>query len=427
MDVDDGPEDDEVRETYNFAPGYYGLVYRADVPDYGAGGRPHDRSNDDVAENENGTDVQEQQQDQEGTDTTKTTTVPSTQESTDASDKPTRYILQPMKWGLIPFWTKRSPNYSNMLRTINCRSDSLIDNRGMWTTMKTRKRCIVICQGFYEWLKKGPKEKVPHFVKRKDGKLMCFAGLWDCVKYEDAEEKLYTYTIVTTDPNEQLKFLHDRMPVIFDNGSEEIKTWLDPKRSSWSKELQGLLKPYEGELECYPVSKDVGKVGNNDPSFIVPVDSKENKKNIANFFAKGKGAKKEEKVQEDDKHEKKDTKEVDDESREHNAPMPIPTKEDEGSKNVTSKDGTKRPRTPDSKDEDQKPLKAAKTSPTSTAKPNAEPNSSPEKLKVPPKPAAGNRKTRSATNNETKGKGKGSPAKKTAADGSQRITNFFVK
>jgi putative SOS response-associated peptidase YedK len=51
--------------------------------------------------------------------------------------------------------------------------------------MKKGKRCIVVCQGFYEWLKKNNgKDKLPYFVKRKDGQLMCFAGLWDCVKYE---------------------------------------------------------------------------------------------------------------------------------------------------------------------------------------------------------------------------------------------------
>lgn len=63
--------------------------------------------------------------------------------------------------------------------------------------------------------------------------------------------------------------------------------WLDPKRYEWSAELQSLLKPFDGELEVYPVNKDVGKVGNNSPSFIIPIDSKENKSNIANFFAKG--------------------------------------------------------------------------------------------------------------------------------------------
>lgn len=57
--------------------------------------------------------------------------------------------------GLIPFWTKRNPDYASMLRTINCRDDSLFENKGMWTTMKNKKRCIVVAQGFYEWLKKG--------------------------------------------------------------------------------------------------------------------------------------------------------------------------------------------------------------------------------------------------------------------------------
>lgn len=88
-----------------------------------------------------------------------------------------------MKWGLIPFWTKRNPDYGAVMKTINCRDDSLAQTGGMWASMKGRKRCVVVAQGFYEWLKSG-KEKVPHFVKRKDGKLMLMAGLWDCVKYE---------------------------------------------------------------------------------------------------------------------------------------------------------------------------------------------------------------------------------------------------
>jgi hypothetical protein len=101
-----------------------------------------------------------------------------------------------------------------------------------------------------------------------------------------SDRNLYTYTIITTDSNKELKFLHDRMPVIFNAGSEKIKTWLDPARSEWSRELQLLLKPFDGELEVYPVSKDVGKVGNNSPSFIIPVASRENKSNIANFFSR---------------------------------------------------------------------------------------------------------------------------------------------
>ncbi|KAI0386587.1 DUF159-domain-containing protein [Hypomontagnella monticulosa] len=278
MSVDDAPDDDgdgdgAPRQSYNFAPGYHGIVYRADVPDWGAGPR---RQQTNTSNNT----TSEEHMDGKSQDDTPGT-------------RPTSYKLQSMKWGLIPFWTKRNPDYGSMMKTINCRDDSLAQSGGMWTSMKARKRCIVIAQGFYEWLKKdGGREKIPHFVKRKDGKLMCFAGLWDVVQYENDDRKLYTYTIITTDSNKQLNFLHDRMPVILDNGSEDVRTWLDPKRHEWSKELQALLKPFDGELDVYPVSKDVGKVGNNSPNFIIPVDSKENKSNIANFFAKGGNTKK---------------------------------------------------------------------------------------------------------------------------------------
>lgn len=399
LPIDEAPNDDEVRETYNFAPGSYGLVYRADVPDQGI--RP---------EHEDARDA-EPRTDQPGA----TEADEQLPKSSQASSKEYKYQLKAMKWGLIPFWTKRSPDYGSMLRTINCRDDSLIENRGMWNTMKQRKRCIVICQGFYEWLKKGPggKEKIPHFVKRKDGQLMCFAGLWDCVKYEDAEEKLYTYTIITTDSNKQLQFLHDRMPVILDVGSDEMKMWLDPERNKWSKELQSILQPYKGELECYPVSKDVGKVGNNSPDFIVPIDSKENKNNIANFFGNAKKSPKKGeagttnetiKVESEikahqEKDETRDTKDC--EGSEDNAPVSVPSSDHGTAKSV------KREHSPDI----EVPVKAPKLD----ASPKKSTNSN---------TVQSNRKTRSATSNGTAAKSK-SPKK--AADGSQRITNFFGK
>ncbi|CAM1501137.1 Fc.00g102990.m01.CDS01 [Cosmosporella sp. VM-42] len=257
MSVDDAPldeGDDAPRSSYNFAPGYHGIVYRADTPDWGSGPRDKSQVNEEA-------------------------------EAATKENNPVKYKMQSMKWGLVPFWTKRNPDYGTIMRTINCRDDSLSTPGGMWASMKTRKRCIVIAQGFFEWLKTGPKDKLPHFIKRADGHLMCFAGLWDCVQYEGSEDKNYTYTIITTDSNKQLKFLHDRMPVILEPGSDNMKTWLDPSRKEWTRDLQSLLRPFDGRLEVYPVTKDVGKVGNNSPSFIIPLDSKENKSNIANFFA----------------------------------------------------------------------------------------------------------------------------------------------
>lgn len=324
--MDDVPDDDEdaYRETFNFPPGAYGLVYRAEVPDSGVRDSQDQNVSPAGSQNE---DADEQtiggNEESAGEDPAKDAPKSSQTRSTEL-----KYELKAMRWGLIPFWTKRSPDYGSMMRTINCRDDSLIENKGMWNTMKQRKRCIVIAQGFYEWLKKDPggKQKIPHFVKRKDGNLMCFAGLWDCVKYQDSEEKLYTYTVITTDSNKQLNFLHDRMPVVLNAGSEEMQMWLDPTRNTWSKDLQSLLKPFDGELECYPVDQAVGKVGNNSANFIIPVDSKENKKNIANFFgnaaAKKASPKKESVKIEEEKNEVRDT--IDHEGTEDNAPLPLP-------------------------------------------------------------------------------------------------------
>jgi putative SOS response-associated peptidase YedK len=111
--------------------------------------------------------------------------------------------------------------------------------------------------GYYEWLKKSPKEKIPHFTKRADGKIMLLAGLWDSVQYEGtsqlfelmtgSDERIYTYTIITTNAAKSVSFLHDRMPVILEPDSVEMKKWLDPNEG-WSEELASMLKPYEGKL-----------------------------------------------------------------------------------------------------------------------------------------------------------------------------------
>ena len=228
-----------------------------------------------------------------------------------------------------------------------------------------------------------------------------------------SDEKLYTYTIITTDSNPYLKFLHDRMPVILDPGSEQMQKWLDPHRTTWTKELQSILKPYEGELECYPVSKEVGKVGNDSPDFLIPVNSKENKSNIANFFANA-GAKK--KGAEEGKKEVKDESRetIDGEWTEDNAPKPVPRTNEQSPKDLKRK------------------LSADEiTSPPSTKR---QKSLSPIKNEQEEKVLPGNRKMRDATRNKTsasptksKSRGKNATTTTTAEKGSQRITDFFKK
>ncbi|KAL9623889.1 MAG: hypothetical protein Q9160_001881 [Pyrenula sp. 1 TL-2023] len=405
LPVEDAPPDEEVRESFNFAPGYNGLVYRADVPDHG------------LRDGE----APQPEQPPQSSPCAQTETGEAPNSSPKEHGKDVKYHLKAMKWGLVPFWTKRSPDYGSMMRTINCRDDSLLENRGMWTSMKKYKRCIVVCQGFYEWLKKGPggKEKVPHFVKRKDGQLMCFAGLWDCVKYENAEDALYTYSVITTDSNKQLKFLHDRMPVILDSGSQAMMSWLNPTSTAWTRELQILLKPYEGELECYPVIKDVGKVGNNSADFVIPIDSKENKNNIANFFANSKQSIKERQGEGDKNsdsgkpageevkivHETDERRITSDKKEgEDNAPIPVPAAD----KNSNIGVGHKRQH-------------SAENMPSPKA-PKVEP--APEKTTSPPLSKAKSGKGRSAISNGTVAK---SESPKKTDNSSQRITSFFGK
>lgn len=225
------------------------------------------------------------------------------------------------------------------------------------------------------------------------------------------------------------------MPVILENGSEAIRTWLDPNRTEWSKDLQSLLKPFEGELECFPVSKEVGKVGNNSPSFVVPINSAENKNNIANFFGnqrKAAKAKKDEEAIGKTEHElgesmtkkgikvehgvneaRGTTNRV--EGSEDNAPLPVPATL-RSSPGEVSKD-LKRERSEG--DDDDGDTAAGAPQQKRRMSTLAAPASSQSPKKSAAKPAA-KKGTRSATSNGSAAKT--SPSK---GDGSRKITSFF--
>lgn len=203
------------------------------------------------------------------------------------------------------------------------------------------------------------------------------------------------------------------MPVILDNGSDQIRNWLDPNQSEWSSELQSLLKPYRGELECYPVSKEVGKVGNNSPAFIVPVASSENKSNIANFFSNAtKTSKRDETLHE---------------STEEGAQTDLAS----GKKAITSGQNSTGdnvpPSVPASTSGDMSELKRKREvnrsphgdDPNRTDASMAKAQAHAPRTASPQKTPA--KKLRSATSNGTRG----SPTK--TGDGSQRITQFFNK
>ncbi|KAJ3483088.1 hypothetical protein NLI96_g6540 [Meripilus lineatus] len=193
-------------------------------------------------------------------------------------------VMQTMKWGLVPHWSKHEDTSMN---TTNARCESLLEGGGMWQSIKGRKRCAIPCEGYYEWLKKG-KDRLPHFTKHKNGNLMLLAGLYDCVTLEGQTEPLWTFTIVTTDANSDFNWLHDRQPVILST-TEALTTWLDTSSQTWNSKLSEIVKPYHDSsspLECYQVPKEVGKVGTESPTFIQPIAQR--KDGIQAMFAKQK-------------------------------------------------------------------------------------------------------------------------------------------
>jgi putative SOS response-associated peptidase YedK len=170
--------------------------------------------------------------------------------------------LDQFRWGLIPSWAK-DPTIGHKL--INARAETLAEKASFKRPFQ-RSRCLVPADGFYEWQAKG-KVKIPMRIRLKSQEPFALAGLWDT--WKDAEGKeLKTFTIITTEPNEVLAPIHNRMPVIFRPQDEAM--WLDP--TAEIKHLTDALKPYPAEeMEAYEVSRVVNSAKNNVPQCIEPV------------------------------------------------------------------------------------------------------------------------------------------------------------
>ena len=125
-----------------------------------------------------------------------------------------------MRWGLVPSWAK---DVSIGARMINARSETAAEKPSFRSAFKSR-RCLVPASGFYEWVK-GPGGKQPHFIHFTDARVFAFAGLWE--RWSKGESgPLDTFTILTTTPNDLIRDLHDRMPVILPR--ENYAEWLEP-------------------------------------------------------------------------------------------------------------------------------------------------------------------------------------------------------
>jgi putative SOS response-associated peptidase YedK len=152
----------------------------------------------------------------------------------------TDHVLSLMKWGLVPSWAKDPSVGSKM---INARAEG-IESKPSFKKPLRYQRCIIPASAFFEW-KGNPGAKAKYRIARKDGDLFGFAGLYEHWRDPNTDGELTTCTIITTQPNELVAPIHNRMPVIL--LPEDEDHWLDPDRSE-PDEIISLLKPYPADL-----------------------------------------------------------------------------------------------------------------------------------------------------------------------------------
>jgi putative SOS response-associated peptidase YedK len=167
------------------------------------------------------------------------------------------------RWGLVPSWAS---DLSMGYRLINARVETVADKPSFRAAFRQR-RCLIPATGFYEWQKLG-KLKQPYHIRRKDGDPFAFAGLWEHWQSPEGEV-VESCTILTTEANEVMMPLHDRMPVILDAGVYD--RWLDPSAKDVAA-LQTLLVPYPDEgMVAVPVSSYVSNARHEGPKCLEPV------------------------------------------------------------------------------------------------------------------------------------------------------------
>jgi len=174
--------------------------------------------------------------------------------------------MVPMRWGLIPSWA-RDPSVGQ--RMINARCETAATKPSFRAAFK-RRRCLVPADGFYEWRREG-RAKQPFHITLAEGQPFAMAGLWE--RWGEGDEALETFTILTTEANDLLRSLHDRMPVILAAANYDL--WLDPEFQGQDA-LQGLLGPWPSDaITMRPVNRWVNSPGHEGPQCLDPPDGAE--------------------------------------------------------------------------------------------------------------------------------------------------------
>lgn len=177
-----------------------------------------------------------------------------------SNDKPGK--IQQFYWGLVPKHTQSKEQADEFIKkynTLNAKGETIFESR-IYKEPILKKRCLVLCSGFFEWRHRkveGKKktEKYPFYITLKNNEMFVFGGIWESFVDQQTGEVFHTYSIITTEANELMSIVHNakqRMPLIIN--PERAMKWLDPNLSK--KEIQSFINPFDAnQMKARPIAK----------------------------------------------------------------------------------------------------------------------------------------------------------------------------
>lgn len=170
---------------------------------------------------------------------------------------PNKRLIE-LRWGLIPYWVKDPSTFKPL---INARVETVVQKPSFKKAF-FHTRCILPASGFYEWKKEGAK-KIPYYITVED--FFGFAGIYDSVTINGT--LVQTCAILTTQANDQMSSIHNRMPVIV--RQSDFNQWIDNQTAL--EEITKLMQPFDSQLIMYRVSPKVNNPAYNEADCIIPV------------------------------------------------------------------------------------------------------------------------------------------------------------
>jgi len=173
-----------------------------------------------------------------------------------AADEPK--VLKMMNWGFIPWWMKTMADGLRIrTQTLNCISEEMFDKPSFRDAAKEGQRCLIPCNGFFEWrwMDAKGKTKIPYYLTLKDQPLFSIAGLYSNWRDKSSGHEYHTYTVLTTKANPYMEKIHNskkRMPVIMPREFE--RDWLNPNLTK--EDILALCQPLDENLmKGYTISR----------------------------------------------------------------------------------------------------------------------------------------------------------------------------